>query len=169
MADTLFIGIRERRAEALVGGYFDEGMPEDWRMDYLATTTTALWLDVHDDDAETVLSAIDGAPREVALVLATHGKAVPDAIRDWRAERSEQFVFEVSDADGAVWRPDSGVEGARVGLIPASDQPATLRAWIEAFAGQAPPGAAVLLVDGDPPSTATLDRVQTLAELMGLI
>jgi len=168
MADTLYIGIRCRHSEALVGSYFDEDMPADWRMDYLASVTTALWLDSRDEDAEVLLEAVAEAPRAVALVLDTQGEAVPTVVRDWLAGQPEPVLFELSAVDREAWRPDGDVRGASVGLIPASDQPATLRGWIETFAAQAPGGAAALLIDGDPPSTATLDRVQSLAEMMGL-
>ncbi len=164
MAHTLHIGIRERRSAALVESYFPHDMPEDWRMDYLASVTNALWLRDGDDDSEELLQAAADAPLPVFLAV-EGGDALPEVVRAWHDDNPEHIVALVS---GDVWRPDSGVSKASVGLIPASDQPAVLRGWIEAFAAQAPEGAAALFIDGDPPSTATLDRVQSLAEMMGL-
>lgn len=164
MAHTLHIGIRARRSAALVESYFPHDMPEDWRMDYLASVTNALWLKDGDDDSEELLQAATDAPRPVFLAV-EGGDALLDAVREWQHENPKHIVVAVS---GDVWRPDSGVTGVSVGLIPASDQPAVLRGWIETFAAQAPDGVAALFIDGEPPSTATLDRVQSLVDMMGL-
>ncbi|MGC8698460.1 MAG: hypothetical protein ACP5Q0_08275, partial [Halothiobacillus sp.] len=66
-----------------------------------------------------------------------------------------------------IWSPGSDVVGARVGLIPACAEPLTLRTWFEAFAAQAPHESCALFIAGNPPSVATLNRAQTLLELLG--
>jgi hypothetical protein len=160
---AVHFGIRNRQSPALVDRFFDPGMPAEWRVAFLLNEHDALWVDAGADDTDRVLEELADAPAPVFVVV--------EAARwteDWErlaAERRHAVVR--LDPETPVWRPDATVSGARLGLIPASDDPSCLKAWLEDFLAQAPESAA-LFVDGEPPSTTTVDRLKTLAELMGL-
>lgn len=160
---AVHFGIRNRQSPALVDRFYDPGMPAEWRVVFLLNEHDALWVDAEADDADRVLEELADAPAPVFVVVEATGWS-----EDWErlAAESVHTVVRV-EPDTPVWRPDTGVSGARLGLIPASDDPSCLKTWLEAFLAQAP-GPAALFVDGEPPSTATVDRLKTLAELMGV-
>ncbi|MFN2381237.1 MAG: hypothetical protein ABR561_01625 [Guyparkeria sp.] len=159
---SLHLGLRQRRSPSLESSFFDREMPAEWRVAFLLNEHDALWVGADDPDVETVLAELDDSPNEVFVV-------VEDAAWSpaWQARvDASQHVVVRLDEDTPLWRPDAATAPAVVGLVPASDQPADLHAWLAAFLDQAPAGAA-LFVDGEPASTATVDRLRTLLELMG--
>ena len=158
------IGLHQRLAPSLVQDFYPEGMPEDWRANYLVLLTQAIWVGEADPDVVSVLEAIATAPKPVRLVWAGDGDSA--VLHNWQRAHPDLSVI-VVPPDAPIWSPDSSVVGARVGLIPASAQPAELRDWLMAFAAQAPHAACALFIAGDTPSVATLNRAQTLLELLG--
>lgn len=160
---AIHLGLRQRRSPALESGFFDPGMPAEWRVAYLLNEQDALWVAGDDPDVETVLAELDDSPSEVFVAVED-----PAWSPAWQAlaEAGRHAVVRLGDHT-PVWRPDGGDRAAVVGLVPASDQPAQLHAWLSAFLDQAPAEAA-LFVDGEPPSVATVDRLRTLVELTGL-
>ncbi len=162
---AIHFGIRNRRSPALVPAFFDPEMPAEWRVGFLLNEHDALWVGPDDDDLDVVLAELADSPAPVVVVVDDSQWS-----EDWESLASAGFHLVVRRDDRTpVWRPGPGAAGeaARVGLIPASDDPAQLREWLEAFLEQCP-GPGALFVDGEPPSTATVDRLMTLAELMGL-
>jgi len=160
---AVHFGIRNRQSPALAGGFFDPDMPADWRVAFLLNEHDALWVDAEADDAERVREELADAPA-AAFVVVDESQWTDDWL-PLGADYGHTIFCRRSDTP--LWRPESDVTGARVGLVPASDDPARLKAWLEAFLAQAP-GSAALFVDGEPPSTATVDRLKTLADLLGL-
>ena len=160
---AVHLGLHHRRSPALVSSFFDPAMPAEWRVAFLLNEQDALWVAEDDPDIDTVLEELTSAPAPVFVVV--EAGAWSSAWEDMRAAGFHRVVR--LDEDTPVWRPESGVSGVPVGLVPASDQPAKLRDWLEGFSRQAPAEAA-LFVDGEPPSVATVDRLRTLVELMGL-
>jgi len=160
---AVHFGIRNRQSPALVESFFDPDMPADWRVAFLLNEHDALWVDAGADDVGRVVEELADAPAAAFVVVDRSQWS-----DDWErlAEEGRHTVV-CRNPDTPLWRPDEAVSGARVGLIPASDDPARLKAWLEAFLAQAP-GSAALFVEGEPPSTATVDRLGTLADLLGL-
>ena len=160
---AVHLGLRQRRSPALVSSFFDPDMPAEWRVAFLLNEQDALWVADGDPDVQTVLDELAEAPAPVFVVVEAGGWSPAwEAVR----ESGHHRVIRL-EAETPLWRPGSEVTGATVGLVPASDEPAELRAWLEAFTAQAPAEAA-LFVEGEPPSVATVDRLGTLVELMGL-
>lgn len=165
---SIWIGFRQRLAASLVQDFYPEGMPEDWRNNYLVMMTSAVWIADTDVDVADALAAVADAPRPVLAVLQEVAGAGQSPFADWLAEHADLPVIRLG-SDEAFWRPDTTVDGCRVGLIPQQDQPKLLRTWIESFIAQAPAEApSALFVDGDKPSVPTMERLQTLVDLMGL-
>lgn len=163
------LGIRHRRAASLIQDFYPDGMPEDWRHSYLVMMTQVIWVDERDEDLAEILAAIVDAPKPVLTVWVTEDPAQANL---WQAAHPEQQLI-VLTSSTPVWSPEvigspSWVDGARVALMPGSDQPSQIRGWIEQFVQQAPVGPCALFVDGESPSVPTLDRLRTLIELMGL-
>lgn len=160
---AVHLGLHYRHSPALASSFFDPAMPAEWRVAFLLNEQDALWVAAGDSDVDTVLDELASAPAAVFVVVEEGAWS-----REWGKLRDAGFHRVVClNEDTALWRPESGVSGASVGLVPASDEPDRLRDWLERFAGQAPAEAA-LFVDGEPPSVATVDRLKTLVELMGL-
>ncbi len=159
---AIHLGLRYRRSPALESSFFDSEMPADWRVAFLLNEQDALWVAADDPDVETVLAELKDSPGEVFVVVEE-----PVWSPAWQAlaDAGHHAVVRMT-ADTPVWLPGTTSEGAVVGLVPASDQPADLHQWLSAFLDQAPAEAA-LFVDGEPPSVATVDRLRTLTELMG--
>ncbi|RRQ23683.1 hypothetical protein D5687_06345 [Guyparkeria sp. SCN-R1] len=159
---AIHLGLRYRRSPALESSFFDPEMPADWRVAFLLNEQDALWVAGDDPDVDTVLAELDDSPTDVFVV-------VEDAAWSpgWQSlvDAGRHAVVRLTD-DTPLWRPGTPSAPAVVGLVPASDQPADLHAWLSAFLDQAPAEAA-LFVDGEPPSVATVDRLRTLTELMG--
>lgn len=161
---AVHFGIRQRLSPALESTFFDPEMPAEWRVAFLLNEQDALWIGRGDDDIDTVLVELADAPSPVVVVV-DETQWSPA----WERLVQDGFhrVIRLQD-DTNIWRP--GQEGAgraaAVGLVPASADAGQLSAWIKAFVEQSP-GQGALFVDGDPPSIATLERLQTLAELMG--
>ena len=172
MADVspdIHLGIRHRRAVSLIQDFYPDGMPEDWRHSYLVMMMQAIWVDDRDEDLAEILAAIVDAPKPVLTVWVTED---PVQANLWQAAHPEQQLI-VLTSSTPVWSPEvidcpTWVDGARVALMPRSDQPSQIRGWIEQFVQQAPAGPCALFVDGETPSVPTLDRLRTLIELMGL-
>lgn len=161
----MHLGIRHRHADSLTQEFYPDGMPEDWRHSYLAMMTQVIWVEDGDDDLAEMLAAIVDAPKPVLTVWVAEDSAQANL---WQAAHPEQQLI-ITTPSTPVWTPQSeGSGGARVALMPGSDQPAQIRAWLEQFVQQAPAGPCALFVDGESPSVPTLDRLQTLIELMGL-
>ncbi len=165
----IHLGIRHRRANSLIQDFYPDGMPDDWYHSYLVMMTQAIWIDDRDEDLAEMLSAILDAPKPVLTVWAAEDPAQANL---WQAAHPEQSLIVLAEST-PIWTPKVAVEsswvgGARVALIPGSDQPALMRGWIEQFVQQAPTGPCALFVDGESPSVPTLDRLRTLIELMGL-
>jgi len=163
---TVRVGFRQRLAPSLVQDFYPDGMPDDWRNNYLVMLTGAIWISEDDADCADVLAAVSQATRPLFTVLQSAQKIRPEIFDEWLAAHPNQSVM-VLGPDEALWRPDSAMTGCRIGLIPAQDKPAVLRAWLEAFAEQAPGSECALFIDGNAPSVPTLERVQTLVEFMG--
>lgn len=160
---AVHFGLRYRRSPALASSFFDPEMPAEWRVAFLLNEQDALWVAGDDPDVDTVLAELGDAPAPVFVVV-----EAPAWSPAWEALAQAGFHRIVrADDDTPIWRPDGDVRGASVGLVPASDEPPLLRDWLERFVGQAP-AEAVLFVDGEPPSVTTVDRLKTLAELIGL-
>ncbi len=159
---AIHLGLRYRRSPALESSFFDPEMPADWRVAFLLNEQDALWVAADDPDVDTVLAELDDSPTDVFVV-------VEDAAwsPSWQAlaDAGRHAVVRLTD-ETPLWRPGASSVPAVVGLVPASDQAADLHAWLSSFLDQAPSEAA-LFVDGEPPSVATVDRLQTLTELMG--
>lgn len=169
-APEIHLGFRHRQAVSLIQDFYPDGMPEDWRSSYLVMMTQAIWVDDRDSDLAEILTAIIDAPGRVLTVWSSNDDTAQ--AERWRAEHPEQSLIVLTPTT-AVWTPDaekssSWTGGARVALVPGSDQPAQIRAWIEQFMRQAPIGPCALFIDGETPSVATLDRLRTLIELLGL-
>lgn len=165
VARSLYLGLRYRRADSLVREFYPDGMPQDWRNSYLVMMTQAIWVDEQDEDREDILNAIVDAPKPVLTVWATDH---PSQANLWQATHPGQQLI-IHTPDTPVWTPNTmDVATARIAFLPGSDQPAQIRGWIEQFVQQAPEGACAVFVDGQSPSVPTLDRLQTLVELMGL-
>lgn len=161
----LHLGFRHRRAASLIQEFYPDGMPEDWRHSYLAMMTQVIWVEDGDEDLMEMLAAIVDAPRPVLTVWVAEDPAHANL---WQAAHPEQPLI-ILTSSTPVWTPQTeGIDGARVALMPGSDQPAQIRAWLEQFVQQAPAGPCALFVDGESPSVPTLDRLRTLIELMGL-
>ena len=161
----LHLGFRHRRAASLIQEFYPDGMPEDWRHSYLAMMTQVIWVEDRDEDLAEMLAAIVDAPKPVLTVWVAEDPAQANL---WQAAHPEQQLI-IMTPSTPVWTPQAeGGGGARVALMPGSDQPAQIRAWLEQFVQQAPAGPCALFVDGESPSVPTLDRLQTLIELMGL-
>ncbi|ACX95607.1 hypothetical protein [Halothiobacillus neapolitanus] len=165
ISTDIHLGIRHRRAASLIQEFYPDGMPEDWRHSYLAMMTQVIWVEDGDDDLAEMLAAIVDAPKPVLTVWVAEDSAQANL---WQAAHPEQQLI-IMTPSTPVWTPQAeGGGGARVALMPGSDQPAQIRAWLEQFVQQAPAGPCALFVDGESPSVPTLDRLQTLIELMGL-
>ena len=160
---AVHIGLRQRRSPALASSFFDPDMPAEWRVAFLLNEQDALWVAGDDPDVDTVLAELADAPAPVFVVV--EAAAWSPSWEDLR-EGGYHRVIRL-DTDTPLWRPEADVQGASVGLVPASDEAATLRDWLDRFAAQSPAEGA-LFVDGEPPSVATVDRLRTLVELMGL-
>ncbi|WP_298219994.1 hypothetical protein [Halothiobacillus sp.] len=161
----LHLGFRHRRAASLIQEFYPDGMPEDWRNSYLAMMTQVIWVEDRDEDLAEMLAAIVDAPRPVLTVWVAEDPAQANL---WQAAHPQQQLI-IKTPSTPVWTPQTeGIDGARVALMPGSDQPAQIRAWLEQFVQQAPAGPCALFVDGESPSVPTLDRLRTLIELMGL-
>lgn len=141
-------------------------MPEDWRNNYLVMLTGAVWISASDADLQDALSAVAEAPRPALAVIQSDQEVYPEILSAWLVAHPDQSVMVVG-SDETFWRPDSRLTGCRIGLVGAQEQPQVLRAWLEAFAAQAPGQECALFIEGDEPSVATLERLQTLVELMG--
>lgn len=164
---SIRVGFRQRLAPSLVQDFYPEGMPADWRNNYLVMLTGAIWISDGDADFSAALAAVADAPRPVLAVVRRSGEQpLPEAFGAWSTAHPAQSVMVVGP-DEAFWRPESGATGCRIGLLPAQDQPQVLRTWIESFAAQAPVSECALFIEGASPSVATLERLQTLLELMG--
>ena len=160
---AVHLGLRHRRSPSLASNFFDPDMPEEWRVAFLLNEQDALWVSADDPDVDTVLDELAETPAPVCVVVeAAAWSPAWDALGETTGHRVIRL-----DAETPLWRPDGETHGASVGLLPASDDAAMLREWLERFAAQAPAGAG-LFVDGEPPSVATVDRLRTLAELLGL-
>lgn len=161
---AVHFGIRQRLSPALESAFFDPEMPAEWRVAFLLNEQDALWVGRDDDDVDTVLAELADAPSPVVVVV---DETQWGPVWERLAQDGFHRVIRLQD-DTAIWRP--GQEGAgraaAVGLVPASADPGQLSAWLKAFVGQCPEQGA-LFVDGEPPSMATVERLQTLAELMG--
>jgi len=165
----IHLGLRQRHAASLVQDFYPDGMPDDWRGSYLVMMTQAIWVDDSDDDLVEILQEIVDAPKPVLTVWCTDDPAQANL---WQAAHPDLPLIVLSTAS-SVWTPEtavasSWVDGARVALMPACDQPAQLRGWVESFVRQAPAGPCAVFVDGESPSVPTLDRLRTLIEMMGL-
>ncbi|MFO7581523.1 hypothetical protein [Guyparkeria sp.] len=162
---AIHFGIRNRQSPALVSAFFDPDMPAEWRVGFLLNEHDALWVGPDADDVDTVLAELSDAPAPAFVVV--DDSQWSDAWEQLAADGGHLVLRRGGSTP--LWRPETedAAEGARVGLIPASDDPVQLREWLDAFMAQCPDTGA-LFVDGDPPSTATVDRLKTLAELMGL-
>jgi hypothetical protein len=158
------IGLHQRLAPSLLQDFYPEGLPEDWRANYLVLLTQAIWVCEDDPDLACVLEAIATAPKPVRMVWAGFGDSA--VLQNWQHAHPDLSVL-VLPPDALIWSPDSAALGARVGLILACAEPLRLRAWLTAFAVQAPHEACALFVTGDTPSVATLNKAQTLLELLG--
>ncbi|MDA3878138.1 MAG: hypothetical protein PF483_13770 [Halothiobacillus sp.] len=163
---SVSVGFRQRLASSLVQDFYPDGMPEDWRNNYLVMLTGAIWISEDDADCADVLAAVSQATRPLFTVLQSAQKTLPEVFAEWLGAHPNQSAI-VLDPDEALWRPGSAATGCRIGLIPAQGKPAILRAWLEAFAEQAPGSGSALFIEGDSPSVPTLERVQTLVEFMG--
>lgn len=161
---AVHFGIRQRLSPALESTFFDPEMPAEWRVAFLLNEQDALWVGRDDDDVDTVLAELADAPSPVVVVVE---EAQWSPAWERLAESGFHRVIRLQ-ADTAIWRPGQEAAGppAVIGLIPASADAGQLSAWIKAFAAQNP-GEGALFVEGDPPSAATVERLQTLAELMG--
>ncbi|MCL7744049.1 hypothetical protein LV476_03660 [Guyparkeria hydrothermalis] len=160
---AVHFGLRYRHSPALASSFFDPDMPPEWRVAFLLNEQDALWVAGEDPDAETVLEELADAPAPVFVVVESVAWS-----RDWEAVAQAGYHRVVRlDDNTPVWRPDNEADRAVVGLIPASDDASALRDGLERFVEQAPAEAA-LFVDGEPPSVTTVDRLKTLAELIGL-
>ncbi|MFO7807973.1 hypothetical protein [Guyparkeria sp.] len=159
---AIHLGLRYRRSPALESSFFDPEMPAEWRVAFLLNEQDALWVAGDDPDVQMVLAELDDSPTGVFVVV--EDLAWSPA---WQAlaDAGHHAVVRLTD-EVPVWRPGIPSAPTVVGLVPASDQPADLHAWLSAFLDQAPAEAA-LFVDGEPPSVATVDRLRTLTELMG--
>ncbi|ANJ66164.1 hypothetical protein A9404_01150 [Halothiobacillus diazotrophicus] len=164
---SIWVGFRQRLATSLIQDFYPEGMPDDWRNNYLVMMTSAVWIADTDADAADALAAVADAPKPVLAVLERGAGAAQSPFTDWLVDHADLPVIRLAP-DEALWRPDAAASGCRVGLIPAQDQPKLLRTWIESFIAQAPEVPCALFVDGDQPSVPTMERLQTLVELMGL-
>jgi hypothetical protein len=163
---SIRVGFRQRLASSLAQDFYPDGMPEDWRNNYLVMLTGAIWIAEDDFDCAEVLAAVSLATRPLFTVLQTTQKTLPGVFTEWLAAHPNQSVMVLAPEE-ALWRPDSAMTGCRIGLIPAQDKPAVLRAWLEAFAKQAPEPECAIFIEGDSPSVPTLERMQTLVEFMG--
>ncbi|MFW6021865.1 MAG: hypothetical protein ACOCPR_07260 [Guyparkeria sp.] len=159
---AVHLGLRQRRSPALESSFFDPEMPVEWRVAFLLNEQDALWVAGDDPDVETVLAELRDSPSAVFVVVE---EAAWSPAWGALAETGQHAIVRL-DESTPVWRPDTETAPAVIGLVPASDRPADLHAWLSAFLDQAPAEAA-LFVDGEPPSVATVDRLRTLAELMG--
>lgn len=160
---AVHLGLRRRRSPALATSFFDPDMPAEWRVAFLLNEQDALWVAASDPDVDTVLDELADAPAPVVVVVeAAAWSPAWEALREAGYHRILRL-----DEDTPVWRPEGTPAPASVGLVPATDDAGQLRDWLQSFAAQAPAGSA-LFVDGEPPSVATVDRLRTLAELMGL-
>lgn len=161
---AVHFGIRQRLSPALESTFFDPEMPAEWRVAFLLNEQDALWVGRDDDDIDTVLAELVDAPSPVVVVV---DAAQWSPAWERLAEDGLHHVIRLQ-GNTAIWRP--GQEGAgraaAVGLVPASADAGQLSAWLKAFVDQCP-GQGALFVEGEPPSTATVERLQTLAELMG--
>lgn len=164
---SIWVGFRQRLAASLIQDFYPEGMPEDWRNNYLVMMTSAVWIADTDADAADALAAVAEAPKPVLAVLEAGVGIAQLPFADWLDEHADLPVIRLAP-DEVLWRPDATGGGCRIGLIPPQDQPKLLRTWIESFIAQAPEAPCALFVDGDQPSVPTMERVQTLVELMGL-
>jgi hypothetical protein len=158
------IGLHQRLAPSLLQDFYPEGMPEDWQANYLVLLIQAIWVNEDDPDLTHVLEAIATAPKPVRMVWA--GDAHSAVLQDWQHAHPDLSVI-ILPPGALIWSPEGNAVGARVGLIPACAEPSRLRTWLAAFAAQAPNDSCALFIAGDTPSVATLNRVQTLLELMG--
>lgn len=159
---AVHMGLRHRRSPALESNYFDPEMPAEWRVAFLLNEQDALWVAGDDPDVETVLAELHDSPSEVFVVVE---EAAWSPAWESLVEEGRHAIVRL-DGHTPVWRPDEDTPPSVVGLVPRSDEPAELHAWLSAFLDQAPAEAG-LFVDGEPPSVATVDRLRTLAELMG--
>jgi len=175
----LRFGLKNWAATSLNGSFYPEGLPPEWRLEYMAGLCTAVWL-AGDQVGEEALAAIADAAPSVRVVLEWPlSEAGVATLCDWLAEHGERVLAVVAEDDSpvperfcvvspaAIWRPNAGVAGSPVGLIPATDNLRELRAWVDTFTSQREGGGCALLIDGDPPSTGTLERLRTLLEVMG--
>lgn len=160
---AVHLGLRRRQSPALTTSFFDPDMPADWRVAFLLNEQDALWVAADAPDVDTVLDELADAPAPVAVVVeAAAWSPAWEALREAGYHRILRL-----DETTPIWRPEGTSGPASVGLVPASADAGQLRDWLQSFVAQAPAGG-MLFVDGEPPSVATVDRLRTLAELMGL-
>lgn len=174
----LLIGLRRWDDPALDGLYYPEDLPDSWRLDYLAGTTSAIWLAADQVD-EAALAVLADAPPSLRAVIEDPGDEPGRAlVSTWASAHAHRLIalLDAPDAvapgvrhldSAAVWQPDHPTAGSPVGVIPATRDLRALRGWVDAFAAGPAEGACALFVAGSPPPTGTLENLRTLLEVMG--
>ncbi|MBN2872494.1 MAG: hypothetical protein JXJ30_06260 [Halothiobacillaceae bacterium] len=160
---AVHLGLRRRQSPALLSTFFDQDMPAEWRVAFLLNEQDALWVAGVDTDTDRVVAELAEAASPVFVVV----EAAAWSPAWERVARRGDHHLRCLGPDTPIWRPTDEGREADIGLVPASADPVELRDWLNRFTQQAPTPAA-LFVDGDPPSVATVDRLRTLCELMGL-
>ena len=148
--------------------FYPDDLPEEWRLGYYANEFSTVLLPAEQwlaADGEALAEWAEEAHEGFRFVLESDGASAErlSAAAQAMGERLGGWL-----EGGALWRPEGGVAGSRVGLLPPGPHgPRQLRDWLESFVAQAPEGARYLFLEGAPPESETLHALVTLRDLIG--
>ncbi|MGC9457452.1 MAG: hypothetical protein ACP5DC_07980 [Halothiobacillaceae bacterium] len=174
----LLIGLRRWDDPALDGLFYPEDLPDGWRLDFLAGTTSAIWLEPGQVDEDALAVIADAPPSLRVVIEAPEDEAMRASLSVWASAHKER-VLALVDAPSElapgvrhldhaqIWHPQAEVQDVPVGVIPATADLRALRGWVDAFAEGPAGGGCALFVSGSPPPTGTLENLRTLLEVMG--
>ena len=165
-APPLWVGALEWRHPGWHGLWYPEDLPQEWRLAYYANEFPALLVMVNAGEEEAPEAWSDELPDRFRLLLA--GAGAPALAERAAAALGERFGGVVVEA--TLWRPGAPPPApARHGVVPAGPHtPAALRAMLEAFIAQCPPGERHLFVEGSPPSLEVMRNLQLVAQMLGV-
>lgn len=154
----LRLGFAHPGDPAFIAAFYPEGMPAEWRANYLLLMADAVVLNPAAADFADTLAACAEAPQAVqgvwaGVALPTDDLALALPLVHWVA--------------GAAWTPSTEVNGVRLGLLAPGLSPRALRQALEDFARQAPAQPCVLLMDGGAAAIPLFEQTRSMLKLMG--
>jgi len=174
----LHLGLKHWDHASLDESFYPALLPEDWKFDFMAGVSNALWLRPEHVSAENLAVLAEAAER-VRAVIEWPDETRRAVLSAWLAMHSDRVIAVVGDSlptlpgtiiglrPGQIWTPTQPVEDSPVALLPPSNDLRQLRGWVDAFTAGPEQSGCALFIDGAPPSTGVFERIHTMLEVMG--